>query len=349
MPTGGGWKTGEGGTGTAVEKVSSWLDRVPGYRGYRAKEDRRDADRRVRDTLSAELGARAARVETVARSLANERRLSDIAPVDELARTIRHLSDRVRSASYGYGGLFSDRDVDEAALGQLRQFDESLLAGVADLDKPIAALEEALASGGDLAAAARAATIPVKQAHARLDLRGRVIESGEAAPQESVEALLQPAAESSPPPAFHLGYRDAIAIMGDNFVVDARIDIASQDSALRLFRLGVSEPERWLLVPRDPALGLANLEAIDAQPPGPGQTTVAGKNVRELATGSGDGELSTGERASGRRAVAFRLLAGTDDDPARRALILDWGNETRAYVGKEVHPADIEIFGRAAS
>jgi hypothetical protein len=181
-----------------------------------------------------------------------------------------------------------------------------------------------------------------------LDLRGRVIESGEAAPQESVEALLEPADASAPPPAFDLGFRDAVAIMGDNFVVDARLDVASPDTAFRLFRVDASEPERWLLVPREAAFGDAILEKIDAQSPGPGQTTIAGKSYQEVAAGNGEGELSTGERASGRRAVAFRFYSGTEDS-TRRALALDWGDDRRVYVGKEVHPADVEIYGRAAT
>src|SRR5262245_52902806 len=97
--TDGGWKTGSGGNAGPVAKAQGWLDRVPGYRGYRAKEDRRDADRRVRDRIAADLDGRAERVEAVARTLANQRRIAEIGPVDELAKSIRHLIDRVRTAS----------------------------------------------------------------------------------------------------------------------------------------------------------------------------------------------------------------------------------------------------------
>src|SRR5215212_4414081 len=105
-------------------KVGGLLQSVPGYRGYKSKEERRDSDRRVRERVAT---AFAGQAERVASDLANQRRLRDIGPVDEFAQTVRHLIDRISTASYGYGGLFSDRNVDEHALDQLRLFDEALL------------------------------------------------------------------------------------------------------------------------------------------------------------------------------------------------------------------------------
>jgi hypothetical protein len=344
---GGGWKTGGDGESGPVARAQGWLERVPGYRGYRDKEDRRDADRRVRDRIAADLDARAERAEAVARALANQRRLAEIGPVDELARSIRHLIDRVRTASYGYGGLFSDRSIDERALDQLRLFDESLLAGVASVDESLSALEAAQTEGSDLAGPAATAASRVKVLHDRLDLRGQVIESGQAAPQASVDAVLAGDQPSAPPPAFDLAYRDAISILGDNFIVDARIDVAAGDDSLRLFRVKSSEPERWLLVPRRTGQELALLDkASGAAPADP--TTINGSGFTGSNSGRGDGELSTAERASGRRPVAFEVLRGTGES-MQRALVLDWEGERQLFVGSVVDPADVEIFGSGAT
>ncbi|GIW04183.1 MAG: hypothetical protein KatS3mg059_0803 [Thermomicrobiales bacterium] len=73
------------------------------------------------------------------RQLAEQRKIQDVGAVDELARAIRHLIDRITTATYGYGGLFSDRNVDEVALDQLRRFDESLLQGAQELEAPVTA------------------------------------------------------------------------------------------------------------------------------------------------------------------------------------------------------------------
>ena len=46
----------------------------------------------------------------------------------QFSKELRRLIDRISTASYGYGGLFSDRDINLTALEQLELFDESLVA-----------------------------------------------------------------------------------------------------------------------------------------------------------------------------------------------------------------------------
>ncbi len=329
-------------------RVGSLLDRIPGYRGYRSKEDRRDADRRVREHLVTAYDAQADRIERVARDLATARRLQEIGPVDEFARTLRHFIDRVRTATYGYGGLMGDRDVDAAALDQLRQFDEGLLSGVDELAKPIADLEAASAGNGDLAAAARAGTGVVRTLLARFDLRGEVVETGKAAPMESVLRVLQPPRTDATPPAFSLHDGDALAILGDDFLVDARIAIDGDPTSLRFFRLSGGDQERWLLVPQRAEYGLALVAPVAEPPAGGSETVLDGATYTPQVAGSGDGEVVGIGGNSGLRPVRFTLLAGAND-PASRAVVLDWGTERQAFAGREVHPNDVEIFGRPSA
>lgn len=324
-------------------RVGHVLDRIPGYRGYRTKEDRRDADRRVREHLVTTYGAHADRIERVARDLAIQRRLDEIGPVDELARSLRHFMDRVRTATYGYGGLLGDRDVDSHALDQLRLFDEGLLSGVEELAPPIADLEAALGSGSDIATPARAGLAVVRSLLARFDLRGEVVETGKPAPEESVLRALQPPHETAATPAFDLQVGGALAVLGDDFLVDGAISIDAGAVALRLLRLGGAE-ERWLSVARrgDDALALLS----PAAPPRKGQeTAIAGTAYVPGETASGDGEASGAGGTSGSRPVRVSLLVGKDD-PQTRAVILDWGSERQAFVGRAVNPNDIEVFGQ---
>src|SRR5215216_8149967 len=100
------------------------LNKVPGYGGYRDKESRRDADRLVRARLVAELTQRAEKVERLAQAAADDRRFQDVSSFNSVAEAIRHLTNRVTTATYGYGGLFGSKDVDAAVLDQIRLFDE---------------------------------------------------------------------------------------------------------------------------------------------------------------------------------------------------------------------------------
>ena len=347
MPNASRWKTGADVVESIAGRVTSWLDRVPGYRGYRSKEDRRDADRAIRDRVAADLTARAERVGAVARGLATKRRLGDIGPVDELSRTIEHLANRVRTASYGYGGLFSNRDIDEAALDQLRRFDESLLESTAGLDPAVSDLENALTADGDLASAAARAKERVTLLHRRLDLRDRVVETGEPVDQASIAEVL--ALPTKPPAAaYEIGYRDAVAIMGDNFIVDARVDVLAGERSFRLFRMEAGDPERWLLVPLDETRGYALLSTVNEPSQSTENPLIDGVRFATIDSGGGEGELATSDRASGRRSVEFTLLRGAED-PSKRAVILDWPGERHVYAGTEVHPDDVEVFGSAGT
>lgn len=331
--------------GDQIERrVGSLLDRIPGYRGYRSKEDRRDADRRVREHLVTAYGAQADRVERVARDLAAQRRLGEIGPVDEFARTLRHFIDRIRTATYGYGGLMGDRDVDAAALDQLRQFDEGLLSGVDELAVPIRELEAALTAKDDLAAPADAGTAVVRTLLARFDLRGEVVETGKVAPAESVLRVLQAGPVDGTPPAFGLELGDALAILGDDYLVDSRIAIDGDPTSLRLFRLRGGEDERWLAVAAKPEQGMALTTPVTPAPPSGTETAIAGTTYRSEVAGSGDGEVVGIGGSSGFRPVRFSLLVGADDATAR-AVVLDWGTERQAYAGREVDRRDVEIFG----
>jgi len=338
------------GFGRDVERrLDAVLDRVPGYRGYRAKEDRRDADRRVREHLATAFAGLAERVERVARDLADQRRLADIAPVDEFARAVRHLIDRIGALPFGYGGLFSDRDVDERALDQLRLFDEGLMAGVAELEAPVGQLETAFAAGENLATPARAGSTAVRALLARLSLRQQVVETAEPAPEESVLAVLNPTGDPAPHAAYGLAIDDALSILGDNFVVDARLDLDAGDDGLRLFRLRGGDDERWLVVPKRGTEGFASVNPSDdavAEGANGGGPTIAGSAYAVAAAGSGDGTLEGAGGSSGRRPMRYRLLRG-ETDAAARAVAIDWGAERQLLVGTAVHPDDIEVYASA--
>ncbi len=216
-------------------KATRLLDRIPGYRGYRDKEGRRDADRLVRESVSSAYDRLASRAESVGRSLADQRRIADVGPVTDLTDRIRHLANRIRTASYGYSPLFSDRVIDETALDQLRRFDDGLMSGVTDLEKPMADLEAAAASNESLQAAIQSANAVVRTNIDRLELRGKVIESGRPEPESSVVAVLGPPTPPPPHPAFFLNQGDAISVMGDDHIVDARIDIDAGEHSARFF------------------------------------------------------------------------------------------------------------------
>jgi hypothetical protein len=317
--------------------IGNLLQRVPGYRGYRQKEDRRNADRAVRDKIVFELDQRASRVDAVAAGIAANRDLANVGTINALSRDIRALSTRIRTASYGYGGLFSDRDVNEHALAQIQDFDEVLLEGADAYDAPITALERATPDTiGTMSEAVAAVTRHLSDQFAA---RSGVVETAQpsAVPPTPppVSSALDKQEAPATSPVFDLHDRDAIAILGDNFIVDARIEITGAES-FRLFRFE-GDSKRWLLAPKETA---AQIVLFDEQPaPAEGDTAyVAGKS------GSGTGSVvGSGGEQRGVPVTYTRMTVSADS--ARQALLLDWGSEKQFFVGSPVHPDDIELFG----
>jgi hypothetical protein len=322
-------------------RIGDALDRVPGYRGYRLKEERRDADRRVRAAVADTFAAELARVERIGRDRANARRLGEISAVERTSQAIRHYIDRVRSATPGYGGLFGDRDIDGIALDQLRLFDESLLLGVDELRPAIDRLAADFAAGQPLTPAADQPAETNETQIARFNSRQEVIETGRATSRDGVLAALRPIAEVIPPDVYSAQLGDAISILGDNFLVDARIDVDGRPQTFRLFRIA-REPEEWLFVSREPGGAMFRMTPVTAPERGGG---ISGTNLRQTVVGAGDGEI-TGERGSeGLRAVRYADFEDAED-PDRFGVILDWEGERQGFVGQRAEPLDIELFRR---
>ncbi len=326
-------------------RIGSLLNSLPGYAGYRDKENRRDADRAVRDRVAAALQQRSQRIDVVAASIAGAGDLAAVGPVTQLGRDLRALETRVLTAGSGYGGLFGARDIDAAALDQIGAFDEALLEGVAALDAPLTGLEAATPETRGAAIAAVRAVLT--HLGAQFAARGQVIET--ARPSTVVPALppvaaaIDGATAPGVSPAWDLHDRDAIAILGDNAIIDARIEVDAADASFRLFRLQGDAPRAWLLAPKRPGGTHALLR--EATPPADAQaSTFDGAAYAVTASGRGAGSAVGAGGSASPRALAWRLYAGTADG-ARIAVALEWPTERQLFTGTSVDPRDIERFG----
>ena len=125
-----------------IEKIST---KIPGYSGYVDKEGRRDADKRHRENLANRLRAIKAPLTEFMKELTNSGRLFEINPVDSALKKLDKVENRVRGATYGYGGFFDAVKIEEAQLDAIYRFDLSLAEQVEKLEAAVAALR---AQGG---------------------------------------------------------------------------------------------------------------------------------------------------------------------------------------------------------
>ena len=103
---------------------------VPGYKGYKEKELRRETDKTLRTVLTRQIEDQKARLTALQVELISGGQLGLMDDMERCATKMQILADSIRTASYGYAPLFDDVRVKEEELDALAQFDEGLAAGV---------------------------------------------------------------------------------------------------------------------------------------------------------------------------------------------------------------------------
>jgi hypothetical protein len=125
-----------------LEKLA---DAIPGLKGYREKESRRDTDKRFRDYLADRIDRARGSLDELKRTLVNQGKLDGLAELDRLSQKLFQAANQVRHASYGYSGFFDQVKIRENELDRIYEHDLSMMADVealeASLKNPEAAQE----------------------------------------------------------------------------------------------------------------------------------------------------------------------------------------------------------------
>lgn len=156
----------------AVERL---LKGLPGISGYVDKDLRRDADKRVRESIVLELNQSKATLMDAQNALLKGGGLALMDDVDEAAVKLQTLIDRIKTASYGYAGLFDPVRIKEGQLDALYRFDTALAQQVGTINAAIAALAQAIDERGNVAAAAASLTKTVVAMSQLFDRRQEAI------------------------------------------------------------------------------------------------------------------------------------------------------------------------------
>lgn len=119
---------------------------LPGISGYVDRELRRDADKRLRDLLANQLEEQKQNLLDIQRRLLSGGGLAFLDDIDSVIQKLQLLIDRVRTASYGYAGLFDAVRIREEQLKALHSFDVALAGRVAAVENAVTALAAAVIS-----------------------------------------------------------------------------------------------------------------------------------------------------------------------------------------------------------
>jgi hypothetical protein len=119
---------------------------IPGYKGYKEKEMRREADRILRETLARKYEEQWSRLTGVQKRLLGSGGIEYLDDVESAASKLRGFIDKLKTAAMGYGGIFDAVKVKEDALDKLYQFDNALNDGILQVSGTIDGIDAAAAA-----------------------------------------------------------------------------------------------------------------------------------------------------------------------------------------------------------
>jgi hypothetical protein len=150
---------------------------IPGFRGYKEKELRRESDRLLRNHLYLKLSTEKNDLREISQKIADRRYFDVMTEMDRLLAKMDRIAEKVNHASYGYGGFFDAVKVKEDNLDNMIAFDNKLIDDVSALASQIDAFKADLASGNtsNLKTNVQNVTVKIESLEDTFDQRNEVI------------------------------------------------------------------------------------------------------------------------------------------------------------------------------
>jgi len=124
-----------------TEKETALLEKIslaiPGFRGYKLKEMRREADRLIRDNLYRKLVVAESSLKEIFQRLVINKIMDVLDDTDRLIAKFDRVSELINHASYGYSGFFDAVKIEEDDLDTMISFDLKLVDSVKDIETKV--------------------------------------------------------------------------------------------------------------------------------------------------------------------------------------------------------------------
>jgi len=143
------------------KKLASY---IPGFGGYIERENRRAADKLLRDTVARRFEEQYKRLSALQTDLISQGGLEFVDDIEKAALQLRMFADKIRNATYGYAGLFDAVKINEAELAKIYTFDAAFFDIAEQLKNAIDTVEASLGTPEGLPAAIRNLVTLARQA-----------------------------------------------------------------------------------------------------------------------------------------------------------------------------------------
>jgi hypothetical protein len=127
------------------KKIAS---KIPGFSGYIERQNRRDADRLMREMIASQYREIWKRVGEVQQDFASQGELEHLDQLETAATKLQTFIDKVENAANGYSSFFEAKKINEEELAQIYQFDAALLDGVDEISSAVDNVQSSVGSDG---------------------------------------------------------------------------------------------------------------------------------------------------------------------------------------------------------
>lgn len=124
---------------------------IPGFKGYRRREDLRDADRMLRSQIAQKLALERRGLEECRGLLVQSYGSKELEQIGGLINTFKKVEGSVTHAEMGYSGFVADIEIKESELDRLYEFDAGMLDHLAAMHASIDSLKNALMAADETA------------------------------------------------------------------------------------------------------------------------------------------------------------------------------------------------------
>lgn len=123
---------------------------IPGFRGYRIREDLRDSDRILRAELAKRLGLQRSQLEDARRALVRENPMSKaLEEIGGVVNAMKRVEGEILHAEVGYSGISADVKIKDDELNRLYEYDNSMIESLNFIDDALVKVPDMVESGDD--------------------------------------------------------------------------------------------------------------------------------------------------------------------------------------------------------
>ena len=154
------------------KKLASY---IPGFGGYVERQNRRDADKLLRDTVARRFDEQWKRTSQLQEDMVGNGMIAYVDDMEKAAIQMRTFIDRISTAPRGYSGLFDAVKINEKELVAIYQFDAAFFDLAEQVGRANDNVEASMGDEASLPAAIRNLTSLARLANETYNKRSEVI------------------------------------------------------------------------------------------------------------------------------------------------------------------------------